>query len=476
MIFAGLGWSYGTMAEAEAQQNLPVNEPAEEVASETEESPTLPRTAPSPASPPTTVSAQAEETSPALPPGTFASGPIRFRPLLEVRERLETRIGPYTAAGTADNAYFVGSRARLGFDAQLEALRLMVQVADARNFGQFPVGRDDGSTTGLHQGFLQVAFGDHWLRLGRQEISWGRQRMLGALNWSTSGRSFDALRLHLGWQSSGLELLGAVTRWVRRITVTDDSTVPPTEDSTLATGDYLAGLYYTWAALTAVRLDLYVLYRHDGANEGDLDRERDIASPGLRLHGTPTPGLSYDIEGVFQAGRSGGRRHLAVAAAAELAYAIQVPLRPGLALGGSYASGGTPGDSLTEFDNFFPTNHAFYGSADLFSWRNLLHGYATLSVAPTGVPLKVSINNHLFGLASPEERWANAGGATLGVNAVNEDRLLGYELDVNSAYSPWPWLKLALGYALFVPATAAKNLGHDEPTHWAYVMVGSVLP
>jgi hypothetical protein len=151
-------------------------------------------------------------------------------------------------------------------------------------------------------------------------------------------------------------------------------------------------------------------------------------------------------------------------------------MRPGFALGGTYGSGGSPGDGLNEFDNFYPTNHGLYGHADLMGWRNVIHGYLRISAAPTGVPITIALNNHLFGLASPGDRWSNAGGTTLGFDDTNDDRFLGYELDIDFGYTPRSWLKLSLGYALFIPATAAENLGHDTPTHWAYVMLGSVLP
>ncbi len=40
-----------------------------------------------------------------------------------------------------------------------------------------------------------------------------------------------------------------------------------------------------------------------------------------------------------------------------------------------------------------------------------------------------------------------------------EDTFLGYELDLNVSYAPRPWFKLALGYALFIPATGPGTSG-----------------
>lgn len=474
--------TFATMAAAQGETDPVVDaEPDSE-----------PRAASSPDTESTEAPSAQVEPQPDLPRGTFQVGDFLFRPLIEVRERFETRIGRWSAGATTPNQYFVGSRARLGLDARYEGVRLLAQVADARSFGQFAVGTDGGASTGLHQGFFELAFSGGWLRVGRQEVNYGHQRLIGSLNWSTSGRSFDALRLHVGFGSSQFDLLAAVTRWVA--TVSQEDPDDPTETLTdRSEGGYLAAFYYTWAALEAFNLEAYVLYRHDGGVEGNIDRRRDICAPGLRLHGRPVSGLSYETELTVQAGNTsddafpdGDDTHLAVAAAAELAYVVQVPLRPGFALGFSYASSGSGDDRLREVDNFFPTNHLFYGSADLFSWRNLIHGYFTLSTTPQGVPLRITLANHLFWLADPSERWANAGGGTVGVDPTNEERFLGYELDINVSLPIRSWLTLAFGYSIFLPVgEGARALlpGPDptdpvdpNPTHWGYFMIGSALP
>ncbi|MBI5503007.1 MAG: alginate export family protein [Deltaproteobacteria bacterium] len=422
-----------------------------------------------------------------LPPGTFRIGAILFRPSVEVRERFETRLEPYTATGTGDDDYFVGSRVRLGAELTLDPVRVLVQVQDARNLGQFAVGTDDGATTGLHQGFLEVRACCGWFRLGRQEITYGAQRMIGNFNWSTAGRSFDALRTHWQWGDFGLDAFGAMTRVVRTISYTVTTGDPPVTEtrSVRSEGDYLAGLEFSWTLGEPLGLEVTGLYRHDGPTEppaGATDpapsvgRDRDIASAGLRLHGTPVTGLSYDVEAAIQGGRAAGARHLAAAAAAELGYMFQVAGRPGFTLGGAYATGGAPGDSWTEFDNFFPTNHPFYGIADLFGWRNLFDGWARLSFAPVEAPVKASLAAHLLGLAEPGSRWANAGGVQLGVDPANTESILGYELDVELLWTPWRWLQLGAGYAVFLPAAGAEALGHGDATHFAYVTAGSQLP
>lgn len=429
----------------------------------------------------------AGEPSEELPRGTFVADGFRFRPMLEVRERFETRIDPYTATGTGPDDYFVGSRVRLGVDAGFESLRMLAEIQDARTLGQFPVGRDDGSTFGLHQGYLELQLRDGRIRLGRQEISFGRQRLLGAANWSTAGRAFDALRTQWTFGDVELDLVGAIARWVRTIEYSVDVGDPPSSEtrSVRSEGDYLAGIHATWSPLDDFAVDLYALYRHDGPTEPAagadpspaVERSRDIVAPGLRIYyGQPLDGLSYELEFASQAGRAEDERHLAFGLAAELGYAFRVPARPGLYLGGAYATGGSPGDDITEFDNFYPTNHGHYGVVDLMGWRNTVNGFLKVALAPTDLPLRIHLSPYVHALAEPSERWASAGGATVGRLETNEERLLGYELDFDVALPLRDWFSLSAGYGVFFPAAAAENLGHSDPTHWAYLMAGSVLP
>ncbi len=415
-------------------------------------------------------------------PGTLLIGDLTFAPKVEVRFRGEVRSSPYTRSGQGTNQYFVGSRARLGLDLSYRWIRGVALFQDARRFGQFGLGTDGGSTTGLHLGFIELRRGsDLWLRLGRQEINYGAQRMLGALNWSTAGRSFDALRLHAHTGSIDIDALAAMVRMPRSVSYTDTEGLDSSAESE---GDWLAAVSMVWAAHQGFNLEVQLLYRHDGPTEPTAtstpaiaeERERDIASPGLRIHGAPAPGLRYDVEFHFQGGRSAGERHLALAVAAEASYALQVTGRPGLALGAAYATGGVPGDDLTEFDNFFPTNHLYYGAADLMGLRNVIELHARLFAAPREVRLRPSISFHLLALDDPARPWKNAGGGVLGVSVENEERVLGYELDVNVAWRATSWLNIAGGYAVFIPAAGAENLGHTEATHWAYLMIGSVLP
>jgi hypothetical protein len=399
-------------------------------------------------------------------PGAEIGGVV-WAPSAELRMRGESRLDSYTA-GHADE-YFVTSRARLGLSGSVGKVLGFVQLQDARNFGASPPGNDGGANTGLHQGYLELREGKSWLRAGRQEVNFGEQRLVGAFPWGSAARSFDGLRLHGNLGQLDLDLLGAVVREIRQVPVAG-----PVPSSVSSKGDYLAGAYATYLWMDALNLDAYVLYRHDSPTEGTARRNRNIASPGLRLFGKPMDGLTYKAEGTYQLGRANRADHTAYALTGETRYELSTALRPGLALGGSYATG-ADGDT-SEFDNFYPTNHPFYGTADLFGLRNLTELYAKVSVAPNHAPLKAELALHRFGLAAPGARWTNAAGILIGQSATNTEGHLGHELDLNLSWVVTKKVNLSAGYSVFLPGQGARNLGHPDPTHWAYLMLGSVLP
>lgn len=419
---------------------------------------------------PTQVQPSQGATKDATPAWGLSIGSTWWQPSAEIRPRLEVRPLPYVnGQNPKETTHFVTSRVRFGLEGRLDPVRLFVQIQDVRDFGATGTTDVGGAFTGLHQGYLELNDADHgWVRVGRQEVSYGKQRMIGALNWASQARAFDAVRLHGIFGKLQVDTMGAYLRSQGVLTTGEE-----------VEGDFLATLYLTYTAGDWLKLEPYVLYRHDDAIEGDPSRKRNIAAPGVRASGT-IEAFDYDVELVAQGGKTHiagvNDTHVAFAAATEVGYALGGTWKPALRAGGAYATGQSTNGKVDEFDNFFPTNHMHYGAADLFGWRNLIWGFLRAGVAPKGSSAKATLTGHLFALANPAARWSNAGGATLGVNPANQDRFLGAEFDLNGQWTPVAHLVLSGGYSIFIPAQGAKNLGNPDPTHWLYVMADVKLP
>jgi hypothetical protein len=147
-----------------------------------------------------------------------------------------------------------------------------------------------------------------------------------------------------------------------------------------------------------------------------------------------------------------------------------------MAVGGAFATGESGDGTWNEFENFFPTNHKFYGAADLIGLRNLREGHVMLFARTLDGKLKLTGAAYLLALADADARWSDAGGATLGQSATADSTWLGTEFDMIARYTPMPQLFVEGGYAVFIPETAAADRGHPEPTHYAYLWVAGQLP
>src|SRR5690606_22845165 len=87
------------------------------------------------------------------------------------------------------------------------------------------------------------------LRLGRQELAYGNERLVGAVGWSNVGRSFDAALLRLRDDRVAADLFAA------------QLVSPAVYDG----AQHLVGLYTTWALAGDHALDAFALLDTDHA-------------------------------------------------------------------------------------------------------------------------------------------------------------------------------------------------------------------
>lgn len=405
---------------------------------------------------------------------------LKLTPELQLRAREEFIVHPYT--GT-EGSYTIATRyrARGGLTFERDALTVRLQVQAVGVFGDGLAPGATETALGIHQGYFQLTNGVYWLRLGRQEMAFGDQRMIGVLDWMMSARSFDALRLHAETGKWTVDAFGSVTR--AQADYVDPACVLPAAscDKSHSSGDYLGGIYSTWKANDMFATDLYLLYRHDGANADDWQRELDVFSPGARVYGEAGGYLRYKTEGIFQVGHklsaaAPRRAHQAAALLGELGFELDADATAIMAVGGAYATGQTTGD-WTEFENFFPANHKIYGVADLIGLRNLQQEYAMLSWTKASHHLSGFFAVHLLSLATAQGRWTNAPGLPLSKTPVDgNSRFLGSNWDAVIRYAPSSSMFIEAGYSLFAPQAAAERFGKTNLQHFLYVWTEAKLP
>lgn len=387
----------------------------------------------------------------------------------EIRGRGEALGNYYTPDGRADrDDEFFLLRTKLHFDLHLhESWGVLVEGQDAREFGSDLINRDavpngfedDLDLFQAYVDLIDIGGSPLSLRAGRQLLRYGRERLVGALLWSNTSRSFDALKL-----SIDAEYLygGTIDLFAAEPVIHDYGNF----NEFLLNDNQLYGLYATWRDVPFLDvLESYYLLRHHDGNDDE------VHTLGARMTKTYDSGWDWEIELAGQVGDFRGDDHAAFATHASLGYTFEAPWTPRVGLGHSYATGDDdPNDGDHEtFDNLFPTNHGLYGQMDLFSWRNG-HDIELQGVANPTEALTLICETHVFILDEAEtDAWYNAGGAVLRRGAATADSYVGNELDLRATYHFNKWFSLAGGYSHFFAGSFVSDTGEDDDADWGYI-------
>ncbi len=299
-------------------------------------------------------------------PSVIAVGDWQITPLAEVRVR-----GEYRYDFQALDQWTLLERARLGADAQDGAVEARVVVQDARAMlvGDAPIAPGDPAPVayaGAHEAWVEAhstTRGGTFLRVGRQPVVWGEGRLLGASDWSATGRSLDAARGRVVVGDGAFELLGAVL-------------VDPATPASLHSYGELAAARGEWVFDPLLGLDASVIWRvahtDPAADNGGSVLGR-TGTGDLLVHGRGS-GWAYGVEGAYQLGHADtpDLERSAFAVAGHVSKQLEnVGWQPTFDAGVSYATGDHwTGGVFGGFDPILPDAHAWHGAMDLVSWSN----------------------------------------------------------------------------------------------------------
>ncbi|MCW5983286.1 MAG: alginate export family protein [Bryobacteraceae bacterium] len=283
----------------------------------------------------------------------------------EYRSRFQPSRGLDFQPGANENCWMTRLRLDLGIEAR-SWLRFQVQAQDAHAPGWR--GDIDAAADALdfRQAFVEVgrAEGYGWrFRLGRQELSFGDERLVGADSyWDPIGRAFDAARLT--WSRPGMRVEGftalAVNSRYRR-------------PNRASTDRRLFGATVTFQPDPGgVAVAPFLLWKSDShlADGGHLD----VYTYGLRSVGPLAGGADYNVEMAAQRGSRQSRPIAAWAGHWEIGYSL--PRGAGddrVTFEYNFGSGDSdPADSrYGAFDDLYPGTYPYFGVADPFRWINI---------------------------------------------------------------------------------------------------------
>jgi len=419
-----------------------------------------------------------------------SAGPraVRFTPHGQYWVRGQGRFNSGFDPAPGDRQVDVLQRVRLGLLAESGPLRAYIELQDARQWGFEEKTISNQANVDLHQGYLELG-GEGgaragYVRVGRQEIEIGSRRLFVDANWHPLGQSFDAVRAagRLGRFAADAGFL--VLDPPRTFSLADASGDPSLEVEVRSRGTYSSYLQLSSVIGEAMTVEGLLLGISERPSPTTPRGERDLINAGLRLHGAPLPGLSYDVEAYGQAGRNLGLRHRAWASFSTVDYTFsEKRLRPGLTLRYNYASGqacsggpeeGCGNQQSGEFYRFFGLRHARYGIADRVGHSNLRDLEVGAHLQPHS-SVRLELGYHFLQLDTPTGRWRQANDALVGVgwDPNNTSRNLAHEVDLFVTYRPWKQLFVQPGYALFIPLEAGRRIAGPAPQHFVFLwMIG----
>jgi len=389
---------------------------------------------------------------------------------LEMRDRAEMRQGYGTPRYHNTNPIgVVIERTRIGVDWSRYNLEAKVSAQHTGVWGDEPQsGKASASSIGVSEAWAKYKFMvpdllEGYVQVGRQVLSYDDERLLGADDWSATGRSHDALRAVLKTSNQELHALVALN-----------------QNEEFMRNDYYDGtagpknmqmLWYHNSMSDILQGSLLVMNMGMESGTKLAHEVKYLQTAGTYITFTPDflP-ISGDAAFYYQQGKNiSDEKISAFLASANGRFHLNDDVKVGA--GFDYLSGTNP-DATTNntFNALYGSHHKFYGSMDYFS--------------SSAMPVAGLIDLKAFGnMKLRDDINANAAfhyfrlDKMIKYTGKNEPprRSLGYEVDLDASWQVQKYLSVAGGYCFIFPL---RTMGILKPTgntgawqHWGWVSV-----
>jgi hypothetical protein len=367
-----------------------------------------------------------------------------------------------------NDGYYLLQRFRWGVTLRpVRWLKIVGQTQDARAFFQDTTPTSTFQDTwDLRQAYAEIGDTEKSpvaLRVGRQEMRLGGERLVGVSNWRNTSRTFDAARLTLRRGKFRLDTFAASEVILR--------------DGQLGSADAGNNLYGLYGVVTDLiprsTIEPYLLWRLQPgvAAETGGTGHLDAKLSGVRWVGK-VRSADYAVGLIFERG-SLLKDHINAWASHWLAgYTFNTAWTPRMFGEFNYATGdGNPKDGQRNtFDQLYATNHDRYGLADAVGWRNMEHVRVGVDTNPRP-QWTASVRYSLYWLADAHDALYNTSGNVLAQRADGSaGRWVGTELDLLTRHPVGKSSELGVGFAHIFPGTFLKiaTPGHAINSPYVY--------
>lgn len=298
------------------------------------------------------------------------------------------------------------------------------------------------------------------LRVGRQDLALGRERLVSPLDWVNTRRTFEGAQVLLSGLGGGLRAF--VMRPVRVFQYAAN------EGDTL---QWIAGLYQTVARGTRGRaVDVYYFHNVNDAAAFNGTAGREVRSTlGGRLYTRGQSRWDYDVEGAVQFGTLGGQDIRASMVSAQVG--LNVPTLPGAPrfnVGYDFASGDDQsGGDVGTFNQLFPLGHAFLGYIDIHGRQNVVAVSGGVDAQAFG-RVTVALTAHRFWRQSQADGlYGVAGGLTRGPGASLPTGV-GSEVDLTLRWPAHRRVLFQTGYSRYFAGAFIEQSGPATDVAFGY--------
>lgn len=379
----------------------------------------------------------------------------------QLRTRGEYRNGALMPRYEGDlPATFVSNRARisLGYDNKFLSMGLSGQSVSV--WGSRPQIENKGDFM-LNEAWAKLTHQNFFAQIGRQQLTYDDDRILGTLDWNQSGRWHDVLKLGYEDPNNKLHLILGYN----------------TTAETIHYGQYFMGaqpykrmqtLWYQYNDNSNFNASFIVL--NLGFESGTPGTNIDQAIGENTYMQTLGTNLAYKMDALnlygtfyYQTGKNkAGDKVSAYMWAVKGAYTInpKVTMSAGL----DYLSGQDDSDKSTAFNPLYGTHHKFYGGMDYFYASpypsfGLFDKHVSLTLKPVD-KLTFDLTYHHFSSAQ-----------SIVVDDSNK-KGLGSEIDFTFTYKVRPYITLQGGYSTMFGTDAfdvVKGGDHSRWQDWSWL-------
>ncbi len=384
------------------------------------------------------------------------SGQIRVRAEADNRGlRSSTGYDQFTFLRTRFGALVTPAKNYSGF----------IQIQDSRVFGMEKTPTHDSKNVDMHQAYIHAR---HFIwnrmdiKLGRMEISYGEERLLGRSNWGNTGRSLDGA-LFIFSLADYLKLDAFAYRL-------NENSPPPTAADTVNVPDKedrdFTGFYMTYSRSEKLNADVYMIGDFDHTRNDFTGRKDSLnrVTFGVFLRGR-NGNFSWKTEVAGQAGNNNGNTISAYLMTGSAGYTFShIKWKPAVSAGCDYVSGDdNPTDKKIKTFNTLFASSRFYGGMDYFT--DMFRHTGQLGLQDNMVKIRINpldkisagLDYHYF-LSAKKDKTLNS-------------RAFGQEFDFTASYGLNKNMTFEAGFSVMFPGKLLKRRFGDYGSAgtWGYL-------